>query len=129
MYWSAFIEARHQVLTETKALLVKFLDSDRGNDHASSAVTSLEAAENQLDTITPDLCMSFIDAWRDDLDDWQKFSSGVNNVGSTGEAMDFLELKTWTQCKSGPAVVESQTVVWAGHVSSRRLMFNLKRRS
>jgi hypothetical protein len=118
-YWSAFIEARHQVLTETKALLLRSLDM-KGNDYVSSAVSSLAAAENQLDTITADLCMSFIGAWRDDLYDWQRFSSGVNNVGSTGEAMDFLELKIWTQSEFGAAVVESQTVRWSAHVSSKR---------
>jgi hypothetical protein len=128
-YWSAFIEARRQVLTETMALLLRSLDRNEGNDYVSSAAASLAAAETQLDTITPDLCMSFIDAWRDDLDDWQKFSSGVNNMGSTAEAMDFLELKTWTQCQFGAGVVKSQTVAWSGHLSSRRLMFNLKRRS
>jgi hypothetical protein len=35
-------------------------------------------------------------AWRDDLQDWQSFSTGLNSVGSTREAMDFLELKAWT---------------------------------
>jgi hypothetical protein len=128
-YWSAFIEARRQVLTETMALLFRSLDRNEGADYVSSAVASLVAAESQLNTITPDLCMSFIEAWRDDLEDWQQFSSGVNNVGSTGEAMDFLELKTWIQCEFGAAAVDSQTVRWSAHVSSRRLIPNLKRRS
>ena len=118
-YWSAFIDARHQVLAETKALLLKSLERTERNNYVPSAVSSLAAAENQLDTITPDLCMSFIDAWRDDLADWQRFSSGVNNVGSIGEAMDFLELKTWIQCAYGAAAVESQTVRWSAHGSQQ----------
>ena len=46
---------------------------------------------------------------RDDLEDWQKFSNGVNNVGGTREAMDFLELKTWTHAEFGAGVVDSKT--------------------
>ena len=42
----------------------------------------------------------------EDLDDWQRFSNGVNNVGSTREAMDFLELKNWTRAEFGAAVVD-----------------------
>jgi hypothetical protein len=64
------------------------------------------AAESQLDTITPDLCVNFLSAWRDDLHDWQRFSAGVNNVGSTGQAMDFLQLATWTRAEFGTLAVE-----------------------
>ena len=108
-YWSRFIEARHEVMTETMTLLCGFMDQDPDNGHVSSALDSLAAAESQLDTITSDLCVNFLDAWRDDLDDWQRFSNGVNNVGSTREAMDFLELKTWTRAEFGAAVVDSET--------------------
>ena len=45
------------------------------------------------ETVTTDLCVDFIDAWQEDLSEWQRFSSGVNKVGSTRAAMDFLELK------------------------------------
>ena len=43
---------------------------------------------------------------RDDLRDWQRFAKGVNNVGSTREAMDFLELKFWRFAEIGAAEVE-----------------------
>jgi hypothetical protein len=95
-YWSRFIEARRQVLTETNTLLVGFLDKNGDSRRVSSAIASLEAAERQLDTITADHCVNFINAWREDLAHWQKFSNAVNNVGSTLEAMDFLGLRTWT---------------------------------
>jgi len=108
-YWSRFIEARHEVITETKTRLHRFIQPNADNGGVSSALKSLAAAEDQLDTITPDLCVNFLDAWRDDLEDWQKFSNGVNNVGGTREAMDFLELKTWTHAEFGAVVVDSKT--------------------
>lgn len=100
-YWSRFIEARREVLTETKTSLCHFLEGDVDNASVSCALASLAAAESQLDRIKPDLCVSFLHEWRDDLDDWQEFSSGVNNMGSTREAMDFLELKTWRLAEFG----------------------------
>ena len=74
-YWSRFMEARRQVLTETKTLLAGFLDKDGDSRRVFSAIASLEAAEDQLDKITADLCVHFINAWREDLADWQKFST------------------------------------------------------
>jgi hypothetical protein len=112
-YWSRFIEARRQVLTETMTLLVGFLDRNGHSLRVSSAVASLEAAEGQLNKITADLCVDFINAWREDLTNWQKFSNTVNNVGSTREAMDFLQLKTWNIAEFGAALVEiEQTGGW-----------------
>ena len=107
-YWSRFIDARREVLTDIVIRLLDFLESNGDNGRISSALASLDAAERQLDTITPDLCVSFLEAWRDDLDEWQRFSNGVNNVGRTREAMDFLELKTWMLVQFGAVVVDSE---------------------
>jgi hypothetical protein len=108
-YWSRFIEARREVLAETMSQLHGFLERDADNGHVSSALESLSAAESQLGTITANLCVDFLEAWRDDLDKWQKFSTGVNNVGGTREAMDSLQLKTWIRAEFGAAVVDSGT--------------------
>lgn len=108
-YWSRFIDARREVITEAKTTLYRLRDLGVGNGHLSSALDSLAASESQLDTMTPDLCVNFLRAWGDDLDDWRAFSSGVNNVGSTREALDFLELKTWTLAEFGAGVVHSET--------------------
>jgi hypothetical protein len=56
--------------------------------------------------ITADDCVNFVDAWQDDLKDWQRFSSRVNNMGSTRDAMDFLQLDTWTRAEFGDPAVE-----------------------
>jgi hypothetical protein len=109
-YWSRFIEARRQVLRETTTLLLRLLErKGRGNGVYYSALASLAAAETQLDMITPDLCVEFIDAWREDLGDWQGFSNGVNSSGSSRAAMEFLELKTWTLVQFGAVVADSET--------------------
>jgi hypothetical protein len=107
-YWQRFIEARHEVLAQTRTKLGRFATRDADNGHICSALDSLAAAESQLHcSVTPELCVDFLEAWRDDLADWQKFSNGVNNVGRTREAMDFLELKTWMRAEFGAGVVHA----------------------
>jgi hypothetical protein len=101
-YWSRFIDARHTVISETKALLS--VAAERSEDHGriASALVSLGAAQHHLEhMITAEDCVSFVDAWQEDLEEWQRFSSGVNNVGSTPDAMDFLQLSTWTRAQFG----------------------------
>lgn len=107
-YWSRFIDVRREVIIQTMARLDRFMNSNADHGCVPSALRSLAAAENQLDTITADLCVNFLSAWRDDLDDWQSFSNAVNNVGSTREAMNFLELKSWTLAEFGAVVVDSE---------------------
>jgi hypothetical protein len=108
-YWARFIRARHEVITETKTLLSGALERNGNHGRGSAALASLAAAENQLDhIITADDCVNFVDAWQDDLEDWQRFSSRVSNVGSTREAMDFLQLNTWTRAEFGAAAIEAQ---------------------
>jgi hypothetical protein len=107
-YWSRFIGARREVIVEAKTTLCRYMESDADNGQVSSALASLAASESQLDGISPDVCVNFLNAWREDLDEWQRFSNGVNNVGSTREAMDFLELKTWTLAEFGAVEADSE---------------------
>ena len=108
-YWSQFIEARRVVIDETRISLTGFADRDPGNRQILAALSSLAAAQEQLDDeITPDLCLDFIEAWRADLDQWQRFSSRVNNLGGTREAMDFLGLKDWKLVEYGRAEVSAR---------------------
>jgi hypothetical protein len=109
-YWSRFIDARYQLMAETKSNLYRFTYPGVGNGFVSAAIDSLRAAENQLDTITPDLCVDFVMAWQDDRAQWQSFSNGVNNVGNIRAAVDFLELKTWTLVEFGGVVDEDETL-------------------
>jgi hypothetical protein len=107
-YWSRFIEARHNVITAAMSMLRVAVERNGDHGRLSSALVSLAAAQNQLDhMITAEDCVSFVGAWQDDLEQWQSFSSGVNNVGSTRDAMDFLQLSTWTRAEFGDAASQS----------------------
>ena len=115
-YWSRFIEARHIVITETRALLSIAVERSGDNGRFSSALVSLAAAQDQLDhMIAADDCVRFVAAWRDDLEAWQRFSSSVNNVESTRDAMDFLQLSTWTRVEFGRVASRSG---WLSNVVS-----------
>jgi hypothetical protein len=103
-YWSRFIEARHQVIMETVTLIGDAIERNGDDGRLSSALVSLAAAQNQLDhKITANDCVDFVHAWQDDLEEWQTFSSGVNDVGNTRDAMDFLQLNTWSRPEFGGA--------------------------
>jgi hypothetical protein len=129
-YWERFIEARRAVVAETRTALRRFAHEDSDNDRVLAALASLAAAESQLEeTITPDLCVNFLSAWRDDLDDWQQFSNGLSNVGSTRAAMDFLELKTWTWTEFGTPMADPDTAPMPVHISARRRRPSRRRRS
>jgi hypothetical protein len=117
-YWSYFIEARHDVIADAQAALYSLIDHGENIDHPLSALNSLEVAESQLANITADLCVSFFNAWRDDQEDWHRFSNRINNVGSTPEAMDFLQLKTWILADFGGVVDHSRNRVVHGEAST-----------
>jgi hypothetical protein len=106
-YWSRFIHSRRAVLAETMTVLDGYLARDPANHRVVSALASLQAAESQLKTITADVCVNFLKAWRADLAEWQTFSNGVNAVANMREAMDFLNVNTWTQFGFGPELASS----------------------
>jgi hypothetical protein len=106
-YWDRFIGARREVLIETCSQLGRIANQFPEDSRVSAAFYALRAAMGQLDdTVDPDLCVSFLDAYMEDLGEWQSFTNGVNNVGSTREAMDVLELKNWRFAEFGAAEVE-----------------------
>jgi hypothetical protein len=128
-YWSRFIDARREAIVEAQMKLSRFMGTDADNGYLSAALDSLAAAESQLDTIRPELCVNFLDVWREDRSQWQTFSNGVNSVGSTREAMDFLGLKGWTRAEFGAAMVEPQPTPSLVHVVRRRQRPSRSRRS
>jgi hypothetical protein len=100
-YWSRFIDVRHEVINEAKTKLSRFSDSGGNCGIVSAAIDSLVAAESQLATISAELCVNFVNAWRDDVRDWQTFSNGVISVDHIRAAMESLELQTWTLAEFG----------------------------
>jgi glycosyltransferase involved in cell wall biosynthesis len=108
-YWSCFIEDRRNVINEVIKALYRSLRDDPNNGHICSAINSLAAAKRQLkDTIKPEVCVNFLDAWREDLTHWQRFSSRVNVAGSIHEAMEFLHIETSAWAQLGTSAVDMQ---------------------
>ena len=110
-YWSQFIDARHEVMTEVETALRDDPYEKADENLIMSALAALSAAKNQLNAISPDICINFLDAWQNDLDDWQRFSTGLNNVSSIRDAMDFLQLKSWIRTDFGAAAVDSENSI------------------
>jgi len=101
-YWEDFIEARHEVLVDTHRNLLSSDSCDIGAD----VLASLEAAQSQLKVeISSQLCVNFLDAWQEDLSQWQRYIDRINGVGSVAVAMEELGLVTWTYFGQGAAPV------------------------
>ena len=60
-----------------------------------AAITSLEAAAKRLAMITPELCLHFLHAWRQDLAHWKQMCPKANSVSGYPEALRRLGAKSW----------------------------------
>jgi hypothetical protein len=101
-YWEHFIAARAQELDEVGERLSKLNRRPRLTRTAkmraetrTAAIRSLTVAREQLARLSPDTCVSFLHAWQDDLDVWQRMTTRISSVGDSLEAMDHLELSQW----------------------------------
>jgi hypothetical protein len=98
-HWRLFIEDRRTMIRDTFDRLSALHDEHRSE--LSSAQRSLLRAAEQLELITPDLCVDFIQSWRADDDRWQRVMPPRDVVVSESEAMDQLELPNWISCGYG----------------------------
>jgi hypothetical protein len=89
-FWEEFIRARRDTLQDTRLKLEPLCTAE-----ARQALRSLTAAEQQLDVITPELCVAFLGAWLEDLEEWETNVEATNNVSSVWEAMNDLGLRQW----------------------------------
>ncbi len=105
-FWKNFLEARREGLSSTRERLERFGAVLHGDGVADHALGSLGAAEQQLDQITPDLCDAFLDAWQDDLDDWETLCLRTGYVGSMREAMGWFDKLPWRIAKFGGAHID-----------------------
>jgi hypothetical protein len=105
-YWKDFLDARREGLNFTREHLKRFGAVLHGGGVADHALGSLEAAEHQLDQITPDLCDAFLDAWQDDLVDWETLCLRTGYVGGMRESMGWFEKLPWRIAKFGDAHVD-----------------------
>ncbi|MEV6283285.1 hypothetical protein [Kribbella sp. NPDC051770] len=98
-HWRQFMDDRNTMISKTFDRLSAVqcrLETD-----LSSAQKSLLRASEQLDLITPDVCVEFIRQWRSDIDRWQRLMPPRGLALSEPEALDVLELTTWISCGYG----------------------------
>jgi hypothetical protein len=98
-HWRLFIHDRYEMISETFRRLSAV--QDRTGADPSPAHKSLLRATEQLDLITPELCVDFIRSWREDHDRWQKIMPRRGTVLSEREAMKELALTNWISCGYG----------------------------
>ncbi|WP_328995919.1 hypothetical protein OG394_14780 [Kribbella sp. NBC_01245] len=99
-HWRLFLEDRHSMITETldRLSVARYISASTASTTVQAAQEALRRAANQLENFTPDLCVDFIEKWREDNDRWQKVLPGTGTVLSEREAMNELGLKTWIAC-------------------------------
>ncbi|TDO50742.1 hypothetical protein EV643_104239 [Kribbella sp. VKM Ac-2527] len=104
-YWQLFIEDRRSMISETFHRISAA--RHRTISQGSSAKRSLLRAAEQLELITPDLCVDFIQKWQIDDNRWQQIVPRRGTVLSERDAMDELDLTNWISCGYGTALRSS----------------------
>ena len=89
-YWRYFIDRR----AEFHERVLKALDSLDApkREEAARAARSVQAAQSQLERITPQLCQTFVRLWRSDLKRWHWYLEGLPPQGSPAAAFKYLGL-------------------------------------
>jgi hypothetical protein len=88
-YWRSALERRSQLIDHIAARL---LLRDEDAPMTGCALMSLAAARKRLTAISALACVSFIRAWRTDLDAWRVRLPGLPVVGDLTGAAKFLDL-------------------------------------
>jgi hypothetical protein len=92
-YWSQFIETRRDTLSIT-AMALESAHDFGVHDVArmTAAINSLDAAGDQLSQFSPELCVDYLNAWAEDLIEWECATQSLYSGGGMGAALDLLEL-------------------------------------
>jgi hypothetical protein len=85
-YWASFLKARRSFL---EAILAR--SQNANPEIRGEMVASVESALGCLDDIRPELCASYVQAWRADLRDWKWRMAGITEV-SLEDALDKMRL-------------------------------------
>ncbi|WP_432944627.1 hypothetical protein ACQPXM_03400 [Kribbella sp. CA-253562] len=119
-YWRLFIDDRREMIWETFHRLSAI--QDRTGADPSSAQKSLLRATEQLELISPELCVDFIQRWRIDDERWQRIMPRTGTSLSEREAMNELELTHWISCGYGaeprPRIPTSSSLIRASDRST-----------
>jgi hypothetical protein len=88
-YWGAVLERRFQMIDH---IATRLLCMDGNAPVLGCALMSLTAARKRLSAISDLACVSFIRAWRADLDAWRCRLRDLPMVGRLSDAATFLDL-------------------------------------
>jgi hypothetical protein len=97
-YWEMFSNARLALLDRISTGLERLETNE-----ASMAMSSVQAARDQASKITPEHCVAFLEAWREDRRRFEAIAAKAANVGNYAEAFDHLELENWRSAEFGNA--------------------------
>lgn len=116
-HWKLFIADRRSMISETcnRLSAAPYISDSTDSDEILDARRSLHRAATQLDNfVTPELCVDFINGWREDEVRWQELMPSLGSVLTEREAMNELELKTYYSAgyDAGQLSVESLIAAW-----------------
>src|SRR6266581_1529571 len=94
-YWQDALQRRARFIDDVARRLLETRDCMPAID---SALMSLTAAKKRLAMISPLACVSFVRAWRMDLDAWRQRLSTLSVLDGPDEAADFLRLPVPDGC-------------------------------
>jgi hypothetical protein len=94
-YWAEFIAARKELIGSLIGDL--YCMEDRGA--RVLAHESMLRARKQLQAITKDHCVSFVNAWRDDREAFARMARGLPRLGNYMAACEYLGLSEWREAE------------------------------
>ncbi|GGO64198.1 hypothetical protein [Nonomuraea cavernae] len=90
-HWKDFLARRHRFIL---SVLRHIPDSNVESGERRRMEEALKASLGRLALITPDMCLTYLDAWRADLKSWRDFVECLPVAESVGEALRRLSAPT-----------------------------------
>jgi hypothetical protein len=94
-YWGSVLERRRRLIDHIAEQLL--LREDR-TATVGYALMSLAAARKRLADVTEIACLSFVHAWRMDVEAWQTRLAGLPTLGNLADAVMYLKLPALDRC-------------------------------
>jgi hypothetical protein len=88
-YWEVFLKARRNFLNDTLSRV-----DEAPPDMRDEIKASLKSARRSSRKITPDLCARYVEAWRQDLEQWKRRWAEIPAMPSVDAALSELGLMT-----------------------------------
>jgi hypothetical protein len=114
-YWQSFIEQRRRFIDKTLRRVERVKIRDR--KRRLRMLRSLLAARDQLTRfVTPDLCVEYLEAWKQDLEVWRTYLEDLTPTGSIAKAIDALGLPYRTPARAATTVSIRALPAWPNPV-------------